>query len=84
MFDKKQPISEKTDAWSCGAIMYLLLCGKVPFDGETDKEVIANIKAGKVDFSGELWDSISESAKDMIQKLLTVDNNKRICVEDAL
>jgi len=66
IFNKKSPPNEKADGWSCGAIIYLLLCGSVPFRGATDKEVIANIKAGKLDFSGELWDSISDPAKDLI------------------
>ena len=35
-------------------------------------------------FSNEIWASISDSAKDLIRKLMTVDLDKRICVEDAL
>ena len=66
-----------------GAIIYLLVSGKVPFEGNTDQEIISKIKAGKVDFTGGVWDDISHCAKDLISKLLTLDINKRIGVEDA-
>jgi len=84
LFDSKQTPDEKSDGWSCGAIVHLLLSGKAPFEGATDAEVMANIKAGKLDLTGDLWDNISESAKDMIKGLLTVDINKRMSVEEAM
>ena len=43
IFGEESKITEKCDAWSCGALMYFLLCGKVPFDGDTDAEVISKI-----------------------------------------
>ena len=36
----KRKYNEKCDIWSCGIIMYVLLTGKPPFSGSTDKEVL--------------------------------------------
>ena len=84
MLSKKGSVVEKSDGWSCGAIIYLLLSGQVPFRGDTDMEIIAKIKAGNLMFEGDIWDSVSDNAKDLISKLMTVDIDHRIDIEEAL
>ena len=42
------------------------------------------IKIGKYEMKGEEWEKISEGAKDLIRRLLVVDKEKRITIEDAL
>ena len=76
--------NEKCDLWSCGVMMYLMLCGKQPFNGENDDEIYENIKMCKVDFNDEEWDNISSDAKDLIKKLLIKDTNKRYSAKKAL
>jgi calcium-dependent protein kinase len=76
--------NNKCDLWSCGVIMYILLSGSPPFQGEDDQEVMQNVRKGKFDFFGTEWDGISPSAKDLISKLLTMDQAKRISASDAL
>jgi calcium-dependent protein kinase len=75
---------EKCDIWSVGVIMYILLCGYPPFNGETDNEILSNIKAGKFKFPDEEWSNISKDAKDLITGMLEFDPKKRFSAEQAL
>ena len=38
--------------------------------GDTDQETLSNVTAAKWDFDDEVFDEISEDAKDFLQKLL--------------
>jgi calcium-dependent protein kinase len=69
--------NEKCDIWSCGVIMYVLLCGYPPFHGDTDPEILRKVRSGRFDFPAEDWDSISGDAKDLITKMLTMDQSAR-------
>jgi len=75
---------EKCDVWSCGVIMYILLCGYPPFNGETDNEILAKIKSGKFSFPEEEWNVVSFEAKDLIKNLLEFDPKKRFSASQAL
>lgn len=35
-----QGYGKEADLWSVGVIMFLLLCGKLPFDGDDHNEII--------------------------------------------
>ena len=74
----------KCDMWSCGVIMYMMLSGKAPFNGENEEEIYQSIKKGKYDFDSEKWDEISNDAKDLIKHLLTFDTNKRFSAKQCL
>ena len=64
---------ETWDCWSIGVIMYILLSGKPPFDGETDKEIWKKVRDGKYTVWSDEWEEISEEAIDLIKKLMWYD-----------
>ena len=80
----QQNYNEKCDLWSCGVILYMLLSSTPPFGGDTDEEIIKNVKTGVYSLKGDPWDNISKKAKDLISNLLEVDVNKRFSAEQAL
>ena len=79
-----QNYNEKCDIWSCGVILYMLLSGKVPFNGETSLQILQKIKTGKYDLSRKPFDTVSDEAKDLIQQCLELNVKKRITASNAL
>lgn len=55
--------NEKCDIWSAGVVLYILLSGKPPFDGETDDDIFESIKKGTYSLSSTQWLSVSPEAK---------------------
>lgn len=53
----------------------------MPFDGMSQEEVFGKIKSGKFDFPDI---KLSDNVKDLIQKMITVDVNKRATVYDCM
>jgi len=43
---------QKCDIWSCGVILYVLLCGFPPFNGNTDNEIFEAVLKGKYSMEG--------------------------------
>ena len=63
--------TEKCDVWSAGVILYILCCGYPPFYGDNNKEILAEVKKGKLDFSGPEWKDKSAAVVDIIRKMVT-------------
>mmetsp|Transcript_6408 Transcript_6408/g.11143 ORF Transcript_6408/g.11143 Transcript_6408/m.11143 type:complete len:477 (+) Transcript_6408:1555-2985(+) len=79
----KNSYNEKCDIWSCGVILFILLSGKMPFGGSTDREIIQAITRGKYTMIGPEWTSITEEAKTLVKKMLQVDPLKRPSAEEC-
>ena len=80
----KNGYNEKCDLWSCGVILYILLCGSPPFYGKNEKEIFQKILDGNVNFKHKIWNKISEDAKNLVIKLLQVDPSQRLSAAEAL
>lgn len=79
----QQNYNEKCDLWSVGVVLYILLCGKVPFPGESNKEIIENVLKADYHFRHEPFRFVSNAAKDLISNLLVLDVEKRFSAEQA-
>ena len=75
--------NQKCDIWSAGVILFTMLGGYFPFDGETDNQVYKAIKSKKYNFYDEEWKNVSNEAKDLIKHML-IDENKRYSAEEVL
>ncbi|CAF2349452.1 unnamed protein product [Brassica napus] len=72
------------DVWSAGVILYILLCGVPPFWAETEQGVAQAIIRSVIDFKRDPWPRVSESAKDLVRKMLEPDPKKRLSAAEVL
>jgi len=66
----RKEYNEKCDIWSCGVILYILLCGYPPFFSRKETEIMEKVKIGKYDFKKEEWRHVSDDAKRLINNML--------------
>ncbi|XP_043917526.1 calcium/calmodulin-dependent protein kinase type II subunit delta isoform X4 [Protopterus annectens] len=81
---RKDPYGKPVDMWACGVILYILLVGYPPFWDEDQHRLYQQIKAGAYDFPSPEWDTVTPEAKDLINKMLTINPAKRISATEAL
>jgi len=79
----KGSYTTQCDNWSMGIVLFIMLSGKPPFGGKANKEIIDNVLTGSYNYNNPVWENISDSAKDLIDKLLNKQADERLTAEEA-
>ncbi|CAG9332760.1 CDPK1_58 [Blepharisma stoltei] len=75
---------EKCDIWSAGVILFIMLSGSPPFMGETEAEIISNIKNHYPKLNSQIWFFMTEECKDLLRRMLTINPKERLTAEEVL
>ena len=77
MLSGKKYSAAPVDVWSCGIVLYAMICGYLPFEDFDNNILFKKIREGKF----KIPTHVSENAKDLIKNILIVNPKKRYTIE---
>lgn len=79
---KNNYYSKSVDIWSLGCFLYTILCGFPPFYDDNPEQLSQKILSGDYVFLQPWWDEISVDAKDLISRMLDINPESRITIDE--
>ncbi|OHT15045.1 CAMK family protein kinase [Tritrichomonas foetus] len=76
---KGEEYTESVDIWSLGVILYAMLTGELPFGDGDIVSIASKVLGGPPKYP----DTLSESSRDLISKMLEIDQTKRLNIEQV-
>ncbi|KAI8061841.1 kinase-like domain-containing protein, partial [Gilbertella persicaria] len=80
LLDGKLYTGPEVDVWSFGIVIYVLVCGKVPFDDPTMTGMHRKVKQGLVDYPSYL----STECKHLLQRMIVTDATRRASMSEVI
>ncbi|KAI9469921.1 MAG: hypothetical protein EXX96DRAFT_532179 [Benjaminiella poitrasii] len=80
LLNAKAYTGPEVDVWSFGVVLYVLVCGKVPFDDQNMPALHAKIKRGVVEYPSYL----STECKSILSRMLVINPAHRATVSELM